>query len=212
MILSTLGRLAFILSVPAIVVACVVDTTNPPTEVSSGGGGGGGSGSAVDGGAASTGAPSEHPILVPIDTNTSGAPQMTAAPGQGVGVFSEYDGAGSWHVWWTCDSLVDSTNPPCPFDVKIDVQTGTITQPVTQGFQTADTFTSSGTQLEAVTTTSTGTDGVTFQTAPGAAITLSATVGGQYDGRFIFFVEGGKLDDGFTGTVTDPIILQGATP
>ncbi len=137
---------------------------------------------------------------------------MTAAPGQGVGVFTEYDSGGAWHIWWTCDSSVDTQNPPCQFDVKVSVATGAIALPAAQGFQASDKLTITPTQLEATTLTSTSTDGLTFQTSPGATITLSATVGGQYDGRFIFFVEGGKVDDGFTGTVTDPIQLQGSTP
>ena len=205
MSLSTLARFAFVLSAPALVLACVADSS-PPTEY-------GASGGAVptgSPGSTTTGSntPSAHPILVPIDTDKT----MTAAPGQGVGVFTEYDSGGQWHVWWTCDSLVDAQNPPCQFDVKISVATGVIAQPATQGFLSTDTFSSSATQIEGITSTTDASDGVTFQTTPGAAITLSATVGGQYDGQFIFFVEGGKVDDGFTGTVTDPIILQGATP
>jgi len=200
--LSTLCRFAFVVAVPVLVVACEVEASQPSApEVSSGGG-------PFPSASIDAGGPSEYPILAPIDTNLT----MTAAPGQGVGVFTEYASGGTWTVWWTCDSLVDNQNPPCQFDVKISVQTGTILAPATNGFQPADTFTSSATQIEGVTTTSTGSDGVTFQTEPGATITLSATVGGQYDGRFIFFVEGGKVDDGFTGTVTDPILLQGSKP
>jgi hypothetical protein len=203
----TLGRFALVLSIPGVVAACFVDSSTP--DVTSTGGAvpapvasGGSTATAGDGG------PSEHPILAPIDTNQT----MTAAPGQGVGVFTQYSSGGAWHVWWTCDSLIDTQNPPCQFDVKISVASGAISLPETQGFATSDTFTATSTQLEGVTLTSTAADGVTFQTAPGAAITLSATVGGQYDGRFVFFVEGGKVDDGFTGTVTDPIVLQGSTP
>jgi hypothetical protein len=201
--LSTLCRFAFVVSVPAFVVACEVESSvsSPPEAW---GGAGPEPSASVDAG----GGPSEYPILAPVDTNLT----MTAAPGQGVGVFTEYASGGNWTVWWTCDSLVDTQNPPCQFDVKISVQTGSILAPTTNGFQSTDTFTSSAAQIEAVTTTSTASDGLTFQTAPGAAITLSATVGGQYDGRFIFFVEGGKVDDGFTGTVTDPILLKGSTP
>ena len=203
----TLGRFALVLSIPGVVAACVVDSTPPdvtygsgPTPVASAG---------EDSGApAADGSPSAHPILAPIDTNQT----MTAAPGQGVGVFTAYDSGGAWHIWWTCDSLVDSQNPPCQFDVKISVASGAIALPATQGFQASDTFTATTTQLEGITTTAAESDGVTFQTTPGATITLSATVGGQYDGRFIFFVEGGKVDDGFTGTVSDPIQLVGSTP
>jgi hypothetical protein len=205
MSLSTLCRFAFAVSIPAFVVACAVETAPIGSNSGAGWEPSGAGAVATDAGG---GGPSEYPILAPIDTNLT----MTAAPGDGVGVFVEYATGGQWTVWWTCDSLVDSANPPCQFDVKISVRTGSITAPTTNGFAATDTFTSSATQIEGVTTTSTGSDGVTFQTAPGAAIALSATVGGQYDGRFIFFVEGGKVDDGFTGTVTDPIDLQGSTP
>lgn len=208
--LSTLGRFAFILSVPAIVIACTVEST--PAGGSSAGGGPVPSGSVSATPSSPDGGPSEYPILAVIDTNETGAPELQAPPGQGVGVFTEYTGAGSWHVWWTCDSLVDTTNPPCPFDVKVTVANGTISAPATQGFQATDSLKTSSTSLEAVTSTSTGTNGMTFVTAPGGVITLSATIGGQYDGRFLFFVEGGKLNDGFKGTVTDPIMFQGATP
>jgi hypothetical protein len=203
MSLSTLCRFAFAAAIPAFVVACAVETA--PSVSGGGGGTGWGPSASAE---SDAGGPSEYPILALVDTNLT----MTAAPGQGVGVFAEYAAGGQWTVWWTCDSLVDSANPPCQFDVKISVQSGSITAPVTNGFSATDTFTPSATQIEGVTTTSIGSDGVTFQTAPGAVITLSATVGGQYDGRFLFFVEGGKVDDGYSGTVTDPIMLQGSTP
>jgi hypothetical protein len=205
----TLGRVALVLSIPGFVAACVVDSTSPPTTVSSGGGSAPTGPVAEDAGVSvGSGAPSEHPILAPVDTNQT----MTAAPGQGVGVFSEYDSGGAWHIWWTCDSLLDTANPPCQFDVKISVASGTIAIPATQGFQTSDKLITSATQIEGITLTTVDAPGVTFQTTPGATITLSATVGGQYDGRFIFFVESGRVDDGFTGTVTDPINLVGSTP
>jgi len=155
------------------------------------------------------GAPSAHPILAPIDTNQT----MSAQPGQGVGVFTEYDSGGLWHIWWTCDSAVDYSNPPCAFDVKVTAQTGAITAVSADSFGAGDGYTqTAAASVEATSTVSTGLEGIHFQTAPGATITLDATVGGLHDGRFLFFVEGGKVDDGFTGTVTDPIMLVGATP
>jgi hypothetical protein len=211
MSLSTSGRFALVLSIPALVVACVVDSS-PGSSVM--GGSGGAVPSTSAGPPASTssnnGAPSEHPILAIVDTNQT----MTAAPGQGAGVFAEYDSGGQWNVFWMCGPLEDGGDAPCPFDVKISVGSGTIATPATQGFQTTDTLTVSSTQIEAVTSTSVtqGQEGVTFTTTPGATITLSASIAGQYDGEYVFFVEGGKVDDGFTGTVTDPIMLQGSKP
>jgi hypothetical protein len=155
------------------------------------------------------GAPSAHPILAPIDTNQT----MSAQPGQGVGVFTEYDSGGLWHVWWTCDSAVDQANPPCAFDVKVTAQKGTLDGVTAESFGPGDNYTqASPTTVEATSTVSTQLEGLHFQTEPGATIMLDATVGGQHDGRFLFFVEGGKVDDGFTGTVTDPIQLVGSSP
>jgi hypothetical protein len=204
MALSTLARCALVLGAPLLVVACVVDSRDGSGGSYAGGGAGSGGTATVPG----DGQPSAHPILAPVDTDQT----MNAAPGQGVGVFTEYTHGGHWHVWWTCDNLV-SANPPCAFDVKISVPTGQLHNVVTQQFEQGDTFNQGSPQsVEAQTTVSTALDGLTFDTTPGATITLDATVGGQHDGRFIFFVEGGKVDDGYTGTVTDPIQLVGSAP
>jgi hypothetical protein len=210
MSLSTSGRFALVLSIPALVVACVVDSNPQPSVIAASGGAVPSASAGPPAVSPNNGAPSEHPILAIVDTNQT----MTAAPGQGAGVFAEYDSGGQWNVFWMCGPLEDGGDAPCPFDVKISVASGTITQPATQGFQTTDTLTVSGAQIEAVTSTSVnqGQEGVTFTTTPGATITLSASIAGQYDGEYIFFVEGGKVDDGFTGTVTDPIMLQGSKP
>lgn len=205
---STLGRLAFVVSVPVFVVACVVDSTTPASGSSGGGSVEGAGPTGTSTGPAGDSSPSDHPILALVDTDQT----MSATPGQGVGVFTEYDHGGQWHVWWTCDSSVDTTNPACQFDVKVSVQSGAITNATAQGLEASDTFSASPLEIEAVTTTSTGTDGFVFATAPGAVITLSATMGGQYYGGFLFFVEGGKVNDGFSGTLTDPILLQGSSP
>jgi hypothetical protein len=207
MIWTTLTRFALVTSFPLFAVACVVSSEPsgyaPPSELEGSGGG-----SATVTSSTADGGPSEHPILAPVDTGQT----MTAAPGQGVGVFTEYDAGGHWYIWWTCDSTLDS-NPPCDFDVKVSAQSGAVTNAVSQEFEQGDVLTqASPAQIEANTRVSTGLDGVRFDTDPGATITLSATVGQQYSGQFIFFVEGGKVDDGFSGTVTDPIQLVGSTP
>jgi hypothetical protein len=201
--LSTLCRFALVLAPVVVAVACTVDST--PLEISMAGG----PGEPMDAGAPSgdDGSASAHPILALVDTNQT----MNATPGQGLGVFVEYDAGGNWNVWWSCGPEQDGTDPPCQFDVKISVASGAIGAPATRGFLASDTFTASGTALEAATVTTTAFDGVTFQTAPGAVITLRASVGGVY-GQFIFFVEQGKVDDGASGLVTNPVMLQGSTP
>ncbi len=202
--LSTLGRFGLVLSIPA-AVACVAESSPPQGSNAAGGdvptAGG-------DSGVVGSGVPSDHPILALVDTGQT----MDVAAGQGVGVYSEYDAGGQWHVWWTCGPQVGGGDPPCQFDVKIGVESGSLSQPVSQGFLASDSLTSSASLIEAVTTTTSAFDSVTFQTAPGAVISLSAMVGGVYDGRFLFFVEGGKIDDGAPWLVTDPVLLQGTKP
>jgi hypothetical protein len=185
---------------PLSAVACVA---NASSSGSGGGSYGGSNGTTTD-----NGAPSAHPILALVDTDQT----MNAQPGQGVGVFAEYRSGGHWHVWWTCDTSVNPGQAPCAFDVKASVASGSIRNAASDRFEVNDSFTSDGQQVEGVTTTSTAVDGVTFDTDPGAIVTLSATIGGAYDGRFVFFVEQGQVDDGAKEPVTDPIQLQPTTP
>jgi hypothetical protein len=133
---------------------------------------------------------------------------MNAQPGDGVGIFTEYAAGGHWHVWWTCDT--NKTSASCPMDVVVTVASGAIA--TTKPDASTTTLTASAQKLEATSTTTTQVDGVHFDTDPGATITLSATVGGCLDGSFLFFVQGGKVNGGYTGTLTDPLMLEGSTP
>jgi hypothetical protein len=157
--------------------------------------------------------PSTTAMLATVDPNVT----MNASPGEGVGVFSEYDTGGHWHLWWTCDT--DVTNQTCPFDIKVSVATGTITNASSEQFAPTDTLITPSTpasgpsgEIEAKTVTTVASEGVLFDTDPGATITVTATIGGLYNGRFLFWVQGGKVDDGYRGTVTDPLMLVGASP
>ena len=199
---STLARFALAAAVPmALLVACGDSNSGGYSSTPSAGGG--------SGGTAGDGLPSQHPVLALVDTDQT----MEAKAGEGVGVFTEYRHGGHWHIWWTCDSAVDTVNPACSFDVNLSTSTGTIANLAPSGIENGDTITqANGTSLEARTTVSTGIDSVDFDTTPGATITLSATVGGQYDGRFLFFVEQGNVDDGAKAPVTDPIQLVGTQP
>jgi hypothetical protein len=200
---SKLAGLFLMVCAPLAAVACVVDSgpDSRPYDDSSGGG--------PAGSATSDGSPSAHPMTAIIDTDQT----MQVNPGQGVGVFVEYDTGGNWNVWWTCDTSIDSSNPACAFDVKVTAESGAITNLASSKFASGDVLTQADPgSWEATTTTSTGSDTVTFTTTPGARILLDATIGGQHDGQFIFFVQGGKVNDGFKNPVTDPIYMHGSEP
>jgi hypothetical protein len=96
---------------------------------------------------------------------------------------------------------------------------GTISHTSVERFGSTDTLVTPSTPasgeagaIEAKTQTTTGTSGIYFDSSPGATITVTATVGGIYSGGFLFWVQGGKVDDGYRSTVTDPVMLVGASP
>jgi hypothetical protein len=179
---------------------------------SSGGGGVAyGGGSSSSGGSTTTSGGNTQPMLVDVDPNRT----MSANPGDGVGVFTEYQSGGHWHVWWTCDT--NKTSESCPFDVTVSVSTGTIANVAGQTVQTGATFNQgSQTRVEAITTTTTGIDGITFDTVVPSGttpiITLDAKLGGVEDPSFLFFVQDGQINGNYTGSLTDPLMLEPSTP
>jgi hypothetical protein len=148
-------------------------------------------------------------MLVVVDDNQ----RLQAQGGQGVGVFTEYASGGHWHVWWTCDTSL--TGLSCGFDVTVTIASSSITNATSQFSDPSDSLTHYAGPTRgiiAATNTTTGTDGITFDTPPGTTITLNATVGGQDNGSFLFFVQDGKVNGGYTHAVTDPLMLVPASP
>ena len=201
MVALSLLRVGALGLMASLAVACVV-------ENSSRGGGGAGSPESVGGtpGTPAGTPPKVTPLLVRVDPNVT----MTANPGDGVGVFTEYSTGGHWHVWWTCDT--NRTDQSCAFDVKITPSKGALTNAKSDAFVSNDDLTTAPAAIEATTTTSTNVEGVYFDTDPGVIITLDASVGGLEDGSFLFFVQDGKVNGGYTGKLTDPLELQGSSP
>jgi hypothetical protein len=150
------------------------------------------------------GGPSLQPLLVDVDPNQT----LTAAPGEGAGVFIEYKTGGHWHVWWTCDT--NKTQLSCAYDVTVTVASGSISNGTSDATSTA--ITAAPSSLEATSTTTTSLDGVRFDTAPGAMITVDAAIGGLRDGSFLFFVQNGQINGGYTGKLTDPLKLEPSSP
>jgi hypothetical protein len=193
----------------ACAAACVVE--QDPQGYSSGGGSTATPPPSGTGSDPGTNGNSITPVLVDVDTGRT----MSAQPGDGLGVFVEYHAGGHWHIWWTCDT--NKTNQSCPMDVKITFPArapGAFTNAQADGVSASGVspLVASPTQLESVTTTTTGIDGMTFDTAAGAVVSLEASIGSLKDGSFIFFVQNGKINGGFTGKLTDPLELEGSAP
>jgi hypothetical protein len=142
------------------------------------------------------------PVVVLVDPDRT----LAAQPGQGVGVFTEYQTGGHWHVWWTCDSTANGTGEPCFFQILVSVPSGHLTPSDVNpsSYLTQPTPQS----IASTTTTTTAVDQLYFDASPGQAIQLDARLNGIRDGRFLFFVQDGLVNGGYTGTLSDPLILS----
>jgi hypothetical protein len=145
-------------------------------------------------------------MLVDVDPNRT----MSATPGDGVGVFTQYQTGGHWYVWWTCDT--SKTGLSCDFDVSVTVSTGTIANVVGQDA----TIAAFSQEIEVRSTTTTAVAGVTFDTVVPSGttpiITLDAKLGGVSDPAYLFFVQDGSVNGGYSGMLTDPLMLEPSTP
>jgi hypothetical protein len=70
----------------------------------------------------------------------------------------------------------------------------------------------SSSSITVTSTTRSGIDSVTFDTAPGASITLDAQINGTENGQLLFFVQDGKVNGGYQGTISDPLMLEPSSP
>jgi hypothetical protein len=133
-----------------------------------------------------------------------------------VGVFVQYKTGGHWTIWWTCDT--NKTGESCAFDNTVSVTTGTIATvgSMTPGVAAMGVTQNSPENIEAQTTTTTGVDGVTFDTPLTSGqvpvITLDAKVNGVENPSWLFFVQDGKINGGTTDTLTDPLMFEPSTP
>ncbi len=196
-----LKEIAIGVAVAAVVCGgCSGDTSGPVYEY--GGPGDFGSGQAAPASDAAT-----QPMLVDVDPDKT----MTARPGEGVGVFTEYATGGHWHVWWTCDTY--RSGQSCSFQLTITVASGAIANTVGETLEAGDQLLQpSPGEVDVTTQTSTGRDGVRFDTSPGAVITIDAKLNGQDDGNLLFFVQDGAVNGNYGGTLTDPLMFEAASP
>jgi hypothetical protein len=204
---SVVGRLGGSVAIVALITGCIIDNSQSSSGYGSAGGGSSG-GSGTPPGSGGT----VQPMLVDVDPNQT----MNATAGDGVGVFVQYKTGGHWNIWWTCDT--NKTGETCSFDNTVTVSKGTIANladmnPTTVA--TGVTQTAPGT-VQAQTNTSTGIDGVTFDTPLTAGqvpvITLDAKVNGQENPAWLFFVQNGQINGNTKDMLTDPLMFEPSTP
>jgi hypothetical protein len=150
------------------------------------GGGDGGGGYVPPGGGDDN--PPAQPAQVDIDADAT----LQATPGDGVGVFVEYTTGGHWNVFTTCDfNTPANQGVSCGFDIFATVldQGGAISNPVGQDLAGKDGIVLQGDgTVHLFTENTTGLNGMTFDTAPGATVELDVYLDGQEDPHFLYWV------------------------
>jgi hypothetical protein len=129
--------------------------------------------------------------------------QMSADPGNGVGLFVQYQGDGRWDLFTTCDTTFSGA--ACNFDVVVSAEDGDYFTGVmgTDLDPASDVSMENDGTLRLVSNTSYGTDGVSFDASPGSTIELDVLLDGVPQPAFIFAVSGGVVMNGMPSNVVD---------
>lgn len=134
---------------------------------------------------------------------------LTISPAQGVGVFVEYRAGGHWRLSWSCDTSL--SGEACPYQVAITTHGGPLSNVV--ALVSADEVTQPSPQeVDASTVTTTTLDGVTLDAPAGTSISLNVLLDGAKDGVSMFFVQGGAVNGGYSGALTDPLVFEPSSP
>lgn len=136
---------------------------------------------------------------VDIDTNAT----LDAELGAGVGIFVEYSAGGHWAIWTSSDLNIGG------YSREFDIIATVVDDRAVMSNVTGDHLVSGDTldlladnQLQLVTLTSQGDNGVSFDTDPGVGVEIDVLVDGVSDSRIIYWVGGGVLH---TGAPSNPV-------
>jgi hypothetical protein len=143
--------------------------------------------------------------LVVIDAGAS----IPLTPGESVGLFVQYAPGGHWNLSTTCDTRLSGQS--CAFDVVISPAPGASLSGVEgQGLSRDGRLVlgSDGT-VRLVTATSFGTDGITFDSDPGALVEIDALLDGAEQPRLVHVVSEGVVVE---GVPTNPVELSPSAP
>ncbi len=139
--------------------------------------------------------PDPQIVAVGIDEGAS----LEADPGAGVGIFVEYQGAGDYRIWTTCDS--ELTGYSCAFDLYLTGDSLRVTD--TQDLEGYDEASDLGDEVHVTLDTDVDTDGVVVTTLDGAPLRLESWLDGAPDAEFVYWVQGGAIRQGAPSNPVD---------
>lgn len=134
--------------------------------------------------------PSEDPEPEPIVPSYAIQSDMVfeAKPGEGVGIFVEYQTGGKWHIFTTCDTF--TSKQVCSFDIFAGGRTAedlkAYATEETEGFDEVKDL-GDGT-LELIADTDSDTDGLVVEMNPGSPLRLEVYLDGQSAEKFVYWI------------------------
>ena len=126
---------------------------------------------------------------------------LSAAPGDGVGVFVESQADGKWHVWTTCDTF--SSKAVCSFNIFASLDPTALRSYAADGLEGYDEVKDLGDgQLNFLADTDSDTDGLYIDAEPGAILQLESYLDGNSAEAFVYWVSDDIIH---TGAPSNPV-------
>jgi hypothetical protein len=133
---------------------------------------------------------------------------IDVTPGEGVGLFVEYEPGGLWRLFMTCDT--DISGFGCEWDVVVTPSEGAIDAITAERLEFEDFLDFWGDQAaRIVTLTAFDVDGALFEAPAGASLSVDALLDGSFAHRYIYWVGDGALHSGSPGS---PLELEPSEP
>ena len=134
--------------------------------------------------------------------------QLSANPGEGVGIFVEYRAGGQWHIWTTCDTF--TSKAVCSFDIFAGTRPEQLRSYATDQAEGYDEVKDLGNgELELIADTDSDTDGLIVVTDPGAPLALEVYLDGNGAEPFVYWVSDNIIH---TGAPDNPVEFVPASP
>jgi hypothetical protein len=139
--------------------------------------------------------------LITIDTDAT----VPLSPGRSVGLFVQHAAGGHWNLSTTCDTRL--SGQPCAFDIVVSPAPGASFSAVMGlGLSRDDTLDlRPDGSVHLLTSTTYGTDGISFDSDPGATVDLDALLDGVEQPRLVHLVSDGSVVE---GVPTNPVTLE----
>jgi hypothetical protein len=152
---------------------------------------------------------------VPVDTDATLEP---TEQGKEVGLFVEYATGGDWHIFTSCDTLVQC--PPgsssrcnalaCNWDVVATAITGKLSATSAEIDPDDEVDRIDDGSVRLMLTTFSEKDSVHLSADPGEKLELDLFLDGNYDPSYVFWVTGGAATTG--GAPSDPVVFSPTAP